>query len=239
MPLTTPNKSACPPRLSHSSAFRRTSNRGVSLIELMVAMAVGLFILMGMTTILVNDLRANSSTLKATRLNQELRASMDLMIREIRRSGYVGDAIQAIGNVATGQSFSNTVTISNSGNQLDFGYDANGDGTIASSESHGFRLNASAVQMLQGTDWTSGTKQNITDPNSVEITSLTFCFWPSADNTCLTSPPAGSIVTVSGAAYLTIKDVRISITGRLKGDTSVIRTLNEVVRVRNDDFTNP
>ncbi len=63
-------------------------NDGFSMVELLVALATGLFLLAGVMGIFTSSLSSQGSTLKMTRLNQELRNTMDLMAREIRRSGY-------------------------------------------------------------------------------------------------------------------------------------------------------
>lgn len=54
----------------------------------MIGLATGLFLLAGVVGIFSMNLKSNSDNLKMTRLNQELRSAIDLMQREIRRTGY-------------------------------------------------------------------------------------------------------------------------------------------------------
>lgn len=58
------------------------------MIELMIGLATGLFLLAGVIGIFAMSLKSNSDNLKMTRLNQELRSAMDLMQRELRRTAY-------------------------------------------------------------------------------------------------------------------------------------------------------
>lgn len=61
---------------------------GFSLTELMVASAVGLIVLTGVLATFVNSLSSSSQHLKTARLNQDLSALMDIIVRDIRRAGY-------------------------------------------------------------------------------------------------------------------------------------------------------
>lgn len=61
---------------------------GFSLVELMIAMAVGLLILAGVFSLFGSTVQTQTRTLAMASLNQELRVAMDLMSRDIRRAGY-------------------------------------------------------------------------------------------------------------------------------------------------------
>lgn len=63
--------------------------RGFSLVEMMVGITVGLIIASGAMTFYVNTVKSNADTLGLAVLNQNLRAIMDVMVRDIRRAGYV------------------------------------------------------------------------------------------------------------------------------------------------------
>ncbi|MCF8167758.1 MAG: prepilin-type N-terminal cleavage/methylation domain-containing protein, partial [Rhodoferax sp.] len=58
--------------------------RGMTLVEVMIAMGVGLFLLLGLTTFLTANLASNAANLQQNLLNSELRAVMTLMARDIR-----------------------------------------------------------------------------------------------------------------------------------------------------------
>lgn len=116
--------------LSHPPA----SQKGFSLVELMVAMVIGLVVTGAVVAFIFSMMRANNQTLSATRLNSELRTSAELVSRELRRAAYLVDPIDGIGS---GCRFNSTdpgtaplcpfvavrdVVISNGGNCLQFVY---------------------------------------------------------------------------------------------------------------------
>jgi prepilin-type N-terminal cleavage/methylation domain-containing protein len=76
-----------------------TGARGFSLIELMVALVVGLIVSAAAISFVVSVAKANSEDIQVTRLTQELRSVSEVITREIRRARFVSDPI---GNVAQG-----------------------------------------------------------------------------------------------------------------------------------------
>ncbi|MGD9661074.1 MAG: PilW family protein [Porticoccaceae bacterium] len=63
--------------------------RGISLIELMVGIAISLILLAGVITVMLRISTAGGESVQATRLNQQLRGSLDVMTKELQRAGYV------------------------------------------------------------------------------------------------------------------------------------------------------
>ncbi|GEM_PF-1236924 len=149
----------------------------MSLIELMIALAMGLFLLLGLSAFLTANLQSNASSVKLASLDQELRATMTLMVRDIRRAGYWGSstfnaasgvyAAGALSEIAAGSAayaasdgsrFSaisyNTSpalpTQSAPATCILYSYDSNGDGSSQSTEQYGFLLNNGAVLMRTG-----------------------------------------------------------------------------------------
>lgn len=66
----------------------RSRSRGVSLVEIMVGIVVGLFVLVGLSSVYVNSVRGGRTTTAVNQLSQEMRALMDIMVNDIRRAGY-------------------------------------------------------------------------------------------------------------------------------------------------------
>ena len=64
-----------------------TRNRGFTLIELMVSLVLGLVVIGGVMGVFMSTYQANSQNIKAIRLNEEMRAVVSLMSRDIRRAG--------------------------------------------------------------------------------------------------------------------------------------------------------
>jgi len=66
----------------------RISQKGFTLIELMVGLTVGLIVLLAAGNILVSSISAASSDMKEQRLDQTTQALVTNMQEEIRRAGY-------------------------------------------------------------------------------------------------------------------------------------------------------
>lgn len=111
-----------------------------------------------------------------------------------------------------------------------FTYDLDLDGAFGSSEYLGYRYdddNLAVETRYSGasgnTCTTGGSWEDITDPNVVQVTSFSIADASPAD------------VSSSGM-YLGVRQYTITISGRLAADTSVIRTMQETIRVRNDNI---
>ncbi len=232
---------------------RRAS--GFSLVELMVSIAVGLVVLAGITTMFAHNVKAGGDAMKMARLNQELQATMSLMTRDIRRAGYWGKACCTIGNPDTtsctignpdttacpvgNPQNNNLFTLDtpspNPGSCITFSYDRNGDGNVdvGSSgtspandpdERFGFRLRSGALETRQsGADCAAGGWDGITDTVTTEITGLTF-------ELVTKNVDIGAATT----SEIIVREVTITLSGQLRRDTAVSRTLRDKVRVHND-----
>lgn len=67
--------------------------RGASLVELLVGVALALFILSGLVVVFVGGLEGSRRMLLEARLRQDMRAAMELITRDLRRGGYWANAI--------------------------------------------------------------------------------------------------------------------------------------------------
>ena len=71
----------------------RRGQRGLSLVELLVGLALGLLVVAGGAALLARQhLREHRALLLEARLMQDLRTAADLVARDLRRAGYWGDA---------------------------------------------------------------------------------------------------------------------------------------------------
>ena len=73
--------------------FKRAA--GFSLVELMVAMALGLIVVGAVIALVLSIIQSNNQTIQATRLTQELRATAAVIAADIRRARGVGDPLAA------------------------------------------------------------------------------------------------------------------------------------------------
>ena len=79
----------------------RASPRGFSLVELMVGIALGLLLLIGLTTMFVASSRSFSETERASRQIENGRYALDLLSEDIRHAGFYGEA-SSFGTAAVG-----------------------------------------------------------------------------------------------------------------------------------------
>jgi type II secretory pathway component PulJ len=190
-----------------------------------------------------------------TRLNQELRVAMNMMTRDLRRAGFWGGDKNGAGPIA-GQGVLNTLPTAGTpgtpnsfaniavtgGSCITFSYDEDNNGLSATTESRGFQLDGGAVESGTNTGGGcgTGTWTAITDPNAVVITGLTFNLTLPAtvdvdgadSRPCLPSECVGSAIrTLDTTNTVTVREINITLTGELTGDSSVTRTLQETVRV--------
>ena len=72
------------------------SNAGFSLVELMIGIVIGLFLLIGLSSVYISSVRGGRTTTQANELNQEMRALMDIMVNDIRRAGHWEAAVARV-----------------------------------------------------------------------------------------------------------------------------------------------
>jgi type II secretory pathway component PulJ len=87
---------------------------GFSLIELMIAIALGMIIITGVVYVASSGMRTNTETLRTTRLEQELRGVLLMLNRDLKRAGYYANA----GNVLLCSANSNYTLSATSGTAI-------------------------------------------------------------------------------------------------------------------------
>jgi len=81
-------------RMQSSNAGRKQS--GFTLVELMVAMVLGLIVMGAVLALSLAMIRANSDTISSTRLTQELRAAAAAITSELQRAGSVANPFDLV-----------------------------------------------------------------------------------------------------------------------------------------------
>jgi len=170
----------------------RKQQAGVTLVELMIGLLVGLIVVAAGTNIFSTSIRGQTDNINLIRLNQDMRAMMDIMARDIRRAGFVTSDPEANLTSLRNNPFFNGVftdiAVLDEGACIVYAYnrddDVNNDGVtdetpsaVDSNERLGFSLSEGRLRIrLSGAtneDCSDGSWQNITEPE-VEITELTF-----------------------------------------------------------------
>ena len=75
-------------RMMQPGSGRRRAARGFSLVELMVGIAVGMFVVAAAAIMTSGQLTENRRLLLETQLQQDLRAAADIVARDLRRTGF-------------------------------------------------------------------------------------------------------------------------------------------------------
>lgn len=232
----------------------KSRHLGMSLIELMVAIVMGMIVLGGVIALVVATIRTNNDNMRMTRLTQELRGAMQLITRDLRRAGFSRDALLDVGTGTMANPFIGVDYSDADGDGFDdddcllYSYDgkpglntvADVNGTLESdgSEQHGVRYDADnlAIDYKNGSASACGDSagwEPMTDPKAVEITALAFGVPAGA-----TAFPDFPTVTTAGFT-VTVREIQVTISGRLTDDPTVTRTIQDTVRVRNDLFEPP
>jgi prepilin peptidase dependent protein B len=222
-----------PPRLA----------RGVSLVELMVGLAIGLFIVAGTLTMFANQVGSSKKLLQQARLHQEMRSAMDLVTRDLRRAGAWDNAV--LGTVAIGPT---SATVPNDYRLIDFDKDADPErieyhftrdaastirvtenNTRDSDEWFGFRHQGDGVlRMRLGKD--TGF-QPLTDPAVIRVQSFTIT--DGSQTVPLIDACRGGC-TGSTCPSMVVRQFTLTLVAALANDSTVSRTLTTTVRPRND-----
>lgn len=210
----------------------KQAQKGVSLIELMVGITVGLLILAGVSNLFADYIRSNKDLLTMTRLNQELRSATDLMARDIRRAGYWQNAITGVWYSGSASVVANPYATVDTTTGIAYDYALDADDSVGTAEAFGFKLDNGTLMMLKDNGWAA-----VTDSSSTTITSFTIT--PTLRTIslleyCIKPCPGGSTTC---PPQMTVRDIDISITGQSKNDSTITRQIRESVRVRNDQVT--
>ncbi|MGS3150388.1 PilW family protein [Aeromonas sanarellii] len=194
--------------------------RGFSLVELLIAMVAGLLLVAAAISLFVTVLKAESTAMKVSRLNQELQSVVDMIARDVQRAGYdAGSA--AMLNAASGARslfyFDSTTDLAS--DCIRVKYDDDGDGSLGSTEIRRYNYDSAGktVRLDTGSAASCTAGNNISTEDTIEVTALSF------------TPLTGSLS--SGA-----RTVQLSISGRDKGTPALNLTLQRDIKLRNDGY---
>lgn len=176
---------------------------GLTLVELMIALALGLIVIGGALGLIVSMMKSNNDTIRAARLTQELRAMADIATMEIRRARSLTDPLANVGVGAGAFTTCNPIT-ANAGNTcLVFAYNCNAtDGT---GEFRSIRQDATKLVVAEGPTAQSCTAAG-TELNSDEL-----------------------VIDLANFSTAATGAVTLSLQGHLSTDATMTRTITRVV----------
>lgn len=237
----------------------RRQQFGLSLVELMVGITVGLIVAAGASLVAVNQITEHRRLMLETQVQQDLRTAADLLQQDMRRAGFrgqadlgvwappsaVGSMQEQVAQTASTNPYS-PLTVSQDGSTVTFLYAGkNSTNTPAANENFGFKWDKTSLvlytQLGIGADGQPNW-QPITDPDSLQILNFTvsessesvslggFCDQPCDD------PPANSHPKCPSQAVV---ELTFTITGQAnpKLAKNVVRTLTGKERVRAPTIT--
>ena len=237
---------------------------GFSLVEMMVALVAGMVVVGAVLAFTVSSVRANSDYVQSTRLMQELRNVTDYMTVELKRAGYDEKAMVYVANpTSTAVSKFAPMQFDPAVNPdcIIYAYDTyhdsgagQGDIDLANGELRGIRRRTAngvgVIEVAQSstgvTPYCAGNQPDysqypvdcntsrgwcpLSDPRTLDIQAFTV-------NTLGSGTDSNGVHTTPGGATfnaLQQRELQITLTGNLRSDASVTRTVRSNIKVRAD-----
>ncbi|MFO7737561.1 MAG: prepilin-type N-terminal cleavage/methylation domain-containing protein, partial [Desulfatiglandaceae bacterium] len=172
------------------------TNQGFTLIELLVAMAIGLVVMAAVSMTFRSQQKSYLLQEQVAAMQQNLRAAMFCMEREIRMAGY-------------DPTFNTNATITTaSANNLEFNLDLNGNGELSTGDpNEQIRFNLTANRELGRAAWGGGLV-----PIAENIDAVNFVYLR-GDGTQLDDDGAGN-VTINSPNIRAVEITLVARTGR-------------------------
>ena len=220
-------------KLPNMKSRFKALHRGMSLVELMVGITIGLFVVAAATTLASTQLVDNRRMQLEVQIQQDLRASMDIITRQLRRAGGLkpieAQDILAASDGSPGVSDQIARMRSDPGSvEFAFFYKTGESGP------NGFKLDSGVIRSLLNRGSSSTVWQDLTDSQTVNVTR--FVITPMVVAGPVLPCPKLCPPSNDTACWPTM--VRRSYTVELEAqsvrDPSVRRALRNEVQIRND-----
>jgi prepilin-type N-terminal cleavage/methylation domain-containing protein len=229
---------------------RRQIVRGFSLVELMVAMVAGLIVSAAALSFFFSSLKSNGEYVQSTRLTQELRNTMSLLTRDLRRAGYNDNYMDLLASAST----SPLSKIYISGECILYTYDrANGTAGVLDQSAGEIRgIRRVTVANFQGSGKTIGVIELATSDATAHPdctgTKASYTSFPpvrsSASGWAALSDPSILNITAltftdlrtNASSNLNLREIGVAMSGQLASSTNFTRSISTTVRVRSDCY---
>jgi prepilin peptidase dependent protein B len=159
----------------------RSAARGLSIVELMIGVAIGLVVVAGGAKLLADGLVGNRRNIVETRITQDLRAATDMVARDLRRAGYWGNrSYLGVAATPTANAYAGVSPIpsAGTGNLVEYSYIKDSNDSLDSAEYMGFTIAAdpgngiSVLYMKLGRTGATDNWQPLTDSRVVNVTAF-------------------------------------------------------------------
>ena len=224
---------ATPARQCHRQA-------GFSLLEVMISMGLSLFVTAAMVALMSNSMGNTTRLIHMTKLSDDLRMTMQMMTRDVRRTSYNADAILCYGNDDCAADGSLTqpadIFISDAGDCFTFLLDRDHNGNGIDNAPGGFRRrvddNIGVIEMWTGNGAPDCAAEDnnewvrLTDTSSMNITAFSV-----DDDLSYTQ-----VIFDDGVRQVSqkVRKLRLAIGGELRDSNGVNRRIEDIISVRND-----
>lgn len=229
--------------------------KGFTLVEIMIALLLGLMIVGTTIALYIGTINNSNDTLKAARLNHDLDSAMSLMMNDIKRAGYWGEAVIASDSRDNPftvrpdtdiqiRNLSSPETAVDPGDCILYSYDADGDGDVDDNEYYGFRLDNNSIDIRKSgqdnddCDDSDDSWEEMILGDQLNIQSLQFSLLPQGTLTATTR--CMNFSAVPATTFNTTCDVADNTSGNIASGDLVIekRVVNIVITgVLDDDTT--
>jgi type II secretory pathway component PulJ len=202
----------------------KNSKAGFTFVEILTCLLLGSLLLSMIIGFYITNVSGSTKTLQMSRLRTDLQALVGVIENDIRRAGYGGEQFMV------GLDQSKMIDSINSSTQkcIVYSYNYNDATTPTTSHVMGFRysINSKSIQFGRKVNrqasncLTEGYWVNLTDPDFLKITALSFI------ETSNTNP----------ASQITLRSIKINITGELVENSEYSYQIATQIQVRNREF---
>ena len=211
-----------------------SKQRGVSLIEILIGIAITIVIAVAVLGIFTNTFDASERVLQQGKLDRDLYSIVNIIVADVQRAGYWSAATNS-GATNPFMTGTNDISANLSNNCITFTYD-NGptnatDNTVDDTDRFGYGLQDGAIKFRQAGSSFSCTSmsgwENLSDTNAITITGFTVT---------TTNQPVDIDGTDSGTDTINYRTVTITVTGALRNNTNNAKTITRTIKVYNNKY---
>ena len=225
---------------------RRLTACGLSMVELLVGLAIGLFILAGGLSLFASQSRFSVETSLEAQVQRNLRQALDFATQDLRRAGAWENAQAGAPATLSGHTPNPHASLLASNNELSYSYGqdramgrTSSFNQANSDEQFGLRLRDGVLESAQG----SGLWQALTDSRAVKITGFTVTPTAStvdARDVCAAvccdqiNANCSAVNAPQGCPKVQRWTIDLTIEGESRRDPSIRRRVDGRVQVRNE-----
>lgn len=230
-----------PTQLSNRNDMRELRYQGgFSLMESVVSLSISLVVTAAMVALMSNSLGNTSRIVNMTKLSDDLRSTMQMLTRDVRRASYTAGAFECYANdkcFSDGTvTMAGDIVINNDENCFTFQLDRGHDTNSMNDASGGFRLvmddDIGVLQMWANDDVGTPDCDAVDDNNWVAVTNRA-----TMNITDFNVDDALSYTEVSGTLSQRVRKIRFRVDAALVAAPNVTRRMEDVISIRNDFVT--